>query len=146
MDDGLPVAKVQRVKRSSKGSSGARTVPAVPLPGWSADCHGLVERWKIYGIPGGMATARSPGEVLAQQLNRLEAQQAVAIELPKELTPYGLRHAIALRLAQHLGLHVRESAELMGHSPQVHLSTYGRRLDQPKLLARVREKVLQSSS
>lgn len=146
MDDGLPVAKVQRVKRSSKGSSGARTVPAVPPPGWSADCHGLVERWKIHGIPGGMATARSPGEVLAQQLNRLEAQQAVAIELPKELTPYGLRHAFALRLAQHLGLHVRESAELMGHSPQVHLSTYGRRLDQPKLMARVRERVLQSSS
>jgi hypothetical protein len=48
-------------------------------------------------------------------------------------------------LAQHLGLDVRESAELMGHSPQVHLSTYGRRLNQPRLLATVREKVLQSS-
>ena len=70
----------------------------------------------------------------------------MAIELAKELTPYGLRHAFALRLGQELGLHVREAAELMGHSPQVHLSTYGRRLDQPKLLAKVRERVLQSSS
>jgi len=145
MDDVVPVAKVQQVKRSSRGSSGARSVPAVPPPAWSADCHGLVERSKVHGLPPGMVTARSPGEVLSQQLNRLEAQQAVSIELPKELTPYGLRHAFALRLAQHLGLDVRESAELMGHSPQVHLSTYGRRLNQPRLLATVREKVLQSS-
>jgi hypothetical protein len=27
----------------------------------------------------------------------------------------------------------------MGHSPQVHLQTYGRRLDQPGLLAKVRQ-------
>jgi hypothetical protein len=31
----------------------------------------------------------------------------------------------------------------MGHSPQVHLSTYGRRLDTPKLMDRVREKVME---
>lgn len=29
----------------------------------------------------------------------------------------------------------------MGHGPQVHLNTYGRRLDQPKLLARVRQRL-----
>jgi integrase len=93
-----------------------------------------------------MVSSRSPGQVLTQQLRRLRDQEPVAVELDQELTSYGCRHAFALRLAQRLGLHVREAAELMGHSPTVHLQTYGRRLDQPKLLARVREKVLQSSS
>jgi integrase len=93
-----------------------------------------------------MVAARSPGEVLSQQLSRLQSQKPAGGELPAELTAYGLRHAFALRLGQELGLHVREAAELMGHSPQVHLSTYGRRLDQPKLLARVRGMALKSSS
>jgi integrase len=75
---------------------------------------------------------------MAQQLARLKISKPVESELPGELTPYGLRHAFALRLAQQLGLHIREAAELMGHSPQVHLQTYGRRLDQPGLLAKVR--------
>lgn len=144
--EGSPTARVQRVKRSSKGTSGARLVPAVPPPGLPADCHGLLARWRLHGLPAGMVAARSPGEVLGQQLGRLRIQKPEAMELDRELTPYGLRHGFALRLAQHLGLHVRESADLMGHSPQVHLSTYGRRLDQPKLLARVRERVLQASS
>ena len=143
LTDDYLVARVTRSKRSSKGSSGARKVPAVPPMGWPAECHGLLERWRLHGLPPGMVTARSPGEVLSQQLGRLRIQKPVKIELAKELTPYGLRHAFALRLGQQLGLHVRESAELMGHSPQVHLSTYGRRLDQPMLLAKVREKVLQ---
>lgn len=143
--DGLLVARVTRSKRSSKGSSGARPVPAVPPAGWPADCHGLLDRWRRHGLPEGMVAARSPGEVLSQQLSRLQIQKPVAIELPKEeLTPYGLRHAFALRLGQQLGLHVREAAELMGHSPAVHLQTYGRRLDQPGLLAKVRR--LQSES
>jgi integrase len=144
--EGLPTARVQRVKRSSKGTSGARTVPAVPPPGWPADCHGLLARWRLHGLPAGMVAARSPGEVLGQQLGRLRIQKPEAMELDRELTPYGLRHGFALRLAQIHRFHVRESADLMGHSPQVHLSTYGRRLDQPKLLAKVRERVLQASS
>ena len=60
------------------------------------------------------------------------------VALDEELTSYGCRHAYALRLAQQLGLHPREAAELMGHSPAVHLATYGRRLDRPGLLAKVR--------
>ena len=143
--EGMVLAKVSRLKKSSKGSSGARIVPAVPPAGWPTDCHGLLDRWKRHGLPPGMVAARSPGEVLSQQLKRLQRQKPVEIELPAELTAYGLRHGFALRLAQHLGLHVREAAELMGHSPAVHLSTYGRRLDQPKLLARVRERVLRAS-
>ena len=137
-EDGLLLARVTRQKRSSKGSSGARTVPAVPPQGWPADCNGLLDRWHRHGFPVGMVSAPSPGQVLTQQLRRLRDQELVAIPLDEELTSYGMRHAFALRLAQQLGLHVREAAELMGHSPQVHLSTYGRRLDQPKLLARVR--------
>ena len=59
------------------------------------------------------------------------------MELDQELTAYSVRHAFALRLAQRLGLHPREAATLMGHSPQVHLEVYGRRLDTPKLLEKV---------
>lgn len=142
--DGQLVAQVTRQKRSSKGSSGARQVPAVPPDGWPNDCFELMARWKLHGIPAGMVAARSPGEVLAQQLARLKVSKPVSIGLPAELTPYGLRHGFALRLAQQLGLHVRESAALMGHSPQVHLQTYGRRLDQPGLLAKVRQLQTQS--
>jgi integrase len=142
--EGLVLAKVCRSKKSSKGSSGARTVPAVPPAGWPADCHDLLDRWKRHGLPAGMVAARSPGEVLSQQLSRLQIQKAAEIELPKELTPYGLRHAFALRLATDLGLHPREAAALCGHSPQTHMAVYGRRLDQPGLLAKVRR--LQSES
>jgi len=137
-EDDLLLARVTRSKRSSRGSSGARTVPAVPPGGWPADCHGLLARWKRHGLPPGMVGARSPGQVLTQQLRRLRDQEPVGIPLDPEFTAYSARHAFALRLAQHLGLHVREAAELMGHSPAVHLATYGRRLDQPALMAKVR--------
>lgn len=138
VEEGLLMARVTRQKRSSKSSSGARMVPAVPPAGWEADCHGLLDRWKSHGLPPGMVNASSPGQTLTQQLRRLRDQEPVKVSLDQELTSYGCRHAFALRLAQQLGLHVREAAELMGHSPAVHLSTYGRRLDQPKLLAKVR--------
>jgi integrase len=134
--DGMILAKVTRQKRSSRGASGVRTIPAVPPTGWPANCHGLIDRWQRHGLPAGMLAARSPGEVLGQQLGRLRRQTAITITLDSELTPYGLRHAFALRLAE-LGLHVREAAELMGHSSQVHLSTYGRRLDRSRLLKKV---------
>lgn len=143
--DGLPLAKVTRNKRSSKGRSGVRDVHAVPPAGWPVDCHNLAQRFNDHKLPEGMVAARSPGEVLGQQLKRLKTQKPVSIALDAELTPYGCRHAFALRLAQRLGLHVREAAELMGHSPQVHLNIYGRRLDQPKLLARVRDQILNTS-
>ena len=140
-EDGLTLARVNRVKRSSRGASGARTVPAVPPSGWPLDCHGLLERWKRFGLPMGMVMAPSPGQVLTQQLRRLRDQKLIETELDHELTSYGCRHAFALRLAQQLGLHPREAAELMGHSPQVHLSTYGRRLETPKLLAKVKMRI-----
>ena len=72
--------------------------------------------------------ARSPGDQLASQLRRMQFEG---------LTPYGLRHAFALRLGIELGLSVRESAQLMGHTPQVHLNAYGRRIDQPALQRKV---------
>ena len=143
--EGVPIAKVSREKRSSKGVNGARTVPAVPPDGWPADCYGLADRWKEYGLPPAMVAHWSPGEKLARQLARLRIQKPVAMELDAELTPYGCRHAFALRLAQKIGLHVREAAELMGHSPAVHLSTYGRRLDSPKLINSVIEKLKTNS-
>ena len=133
--DGALVAVVNRYKVSSKGKTKPRQVHAVPPAMWSLDCHQLLARWKQHGLPPGLLAARSPGQVLTQQLRRLH--------MPEELTAYGLRHAFALRLGIGLGLHVRDAAELMGHSPQVHLSTYGRRLDTPKLMDRVREKVME---
>ncbi|MEB3260110.1 MAG: hypothetical protein VKP63_05725 [Cyanobacteriota bacterium] len=137
-EDGLLVARVTRQKRSSRGSSGARIVPAVPPEGWPVDCHRLLDRWKRHGLPPGMVAARSPGQALTQQLRRLRDQEKVVIPLDPELSAYSARHAFALRLAQKVGLHPREAAELMGHSPAVHLATYGRRIDGPALLAKVR--------
>jgi integrase len=134
---GALVARVTRQKRSSKGSSGARTVPAVPPGGWPADCYDLLGRWREHGLPPGMVAARSPGQVLTQQLRRLRQQQPVAMELDAELTAYGCRHAFALRLGLELSLDVRSAAALMGHSPATHLAEYGRRLDTPALHGRV---------
>ncbi|MCT0207739.1 hypothetical protein [Synechococcus sp. CS-1332] len=127
--DGVPVAVVTRSKISSKGATRPRRVPAVPPAGWPADCHGLLERWRAHELPGWSQKAASPGEHMTQQLRRLH--------MPDDLSSYGLRHAFALRLGLDLGLHVREAAELMGHSPAVHLATYGRRLDGPGLLSKV---------
>jgi len=131
------VAAVAHEKKSSKGRVGARRVPAVPPAGWPADCHDLLRRWEAHGLPTGLVAMPSPGEGMAQQLGRLHQQKAAQGQLRADLVPYSLRHAFALRLGVDLGLSIRESAELMGHSPQVHLSTYGRRLDQPKLLDKV---------
>lgn len=139
-EDGLLLARVTRSKVSSRGSSGARTVPAVPPEGWPADCHHLLDRFHRHGLPPGMVAARSPGQALTQQLRRLREQEKVSCELREELTAYGCRHAFALRLAQKVGLHAREAAEFMGHSPAVHLQTYGRRLDLPTLLAKVQNR------
>ena len=130
-------AVVSHEKRNSKGKVGARTVPAVPPAGWPADCHGLLSRWQSHGLPSPVVSAPSPGEVMAKQLARLHRQKTAQGSMRPELTPYGLRHAFALRLGVDLGLSVREAAELMGHSPAVHLSTYGRQLDRPKLLDKV---------
>lgn len=143
--DGWPGARVTHQKRNSKGSNDTRTVTAVPPRGWPADCYDLLARWKSHSLPSGLLAARSPGEVMAQQLARLKISKAVEVELPLDLTPYGLRHAFALRLGQELGLHVREASKLMGHSPAVHLTTYGRRLDEPGLLAKVRRRLSDSA-
>jgi integrase len=122
-------AVVSRIKRSSKGSVGARTVPAVPPAGWPADCDQLFERWQKHPLPEGLRTMNSPGELLSRQLRRLH--------MPRDLTAYGMRHAFALRLGIELGLDVRSAAELMGHSAQTHLSEYGKKLNLPALHNRV---------
>lgn len=126
--DGTLLATVTRSKRSSRATSGARTVPAVPPAGWPADCYGLLERWHRHGLPPGLLRQRSPGQLLAQQLRRLR--------MPEGLSSYAPRHAFAIRLAE-IGLNYREAATLMGHSPATHVAVYGRRLDQPGLLAKV---------
>jgi integrase len=140
--DGQPMAVVNRCKVSNKGTTRPRKVPAVRPRGWPLDCHGLLARWKDHHLPSWSQTAASPGERMSRQLRRLH--------MPADLSSYSARHAFALRLGLDLGLHVREAAELMGHSPQVHLQTYGRQLDAPKLHAKVqqlaRQKVLETLS
>lgn len=138
LDAGLSaMAVVTHEKHNSKGASGARTVPAVPPAGWRADCCDLLNRWDSHGLPASLVAMPSPGERMAQQLGRLHQQKAAKGQIRADLTPYGLRHAFALRLGIDLGLSVREAAELMGHSPAVHLAAYGRQLDKPKLLQKV---------
>lgn len=127
--DGALLAVVSHVKRSSRGSSGPRTVPAVPPKDWPQDCFSLYERWREHGFPAWVENKRSPGRVLTRQLR--------GIGIPSGLSSYGARHAWAIRVSTELGLHVREAAELMGHSPSCHLSAYGRHLDTPALLAKV---------
>jgi len=131
--NGLPVAVVTRSKLSSRGATRPRQVPAVPPADWPTDCFNLIQRWRAHGLPHWSQQATGPGAHMTQQLRRLK--------MPTDLTSYGLRHAFALRLGLDLGLHVRESAELMGHSPQVHLATYGRRLDGPSLHQKVQQLV-----
>lgn len=126
---GVLLAVVTRSKVSSKGATRPRQVPAVPPSDWPANCHRLLERFREHGLPSWSQTVASPGEHMTQQLRRLH--------MPAGLSSYGMRHAFALRLGLDLGLHIREAADLMGHSPAVHLSTYGRRLDGPGLLAKV---------
>jgi integrase len=126
---GIPMAVVSRLKRSSQGTTRPRRVPAVPPASWPADCFRLLARWRVHGLPNWSQSANSPGSHMTQQLRRLH--------LPGELTAYGCRHAFALRLGVELSLSVREAAELMGHSPAVHLAAYGRRIDAPKLQDKV---------
>jgi integrase len=109
----------------------------VPPAGWPADCYDLMNRWERYGLPAGMVAARSPGQVLNQQLIRLRKQAPISVEIPEGLTPYGLRHGYALRLGVELQLSAREASQVMGHSPAVHLTVYARRLDTPRLLSKV---------
>lgn len=134
---GLLVAHVQRQKRNSKGAVGVRIVNAVPPASWPFDCFQLFQRWQIHGLPAGMDAARSPGQVLTQQLRRLRGGDAVFRKIDPQVTAYGCRHAFAMRLGVELGLDVRSAAELCGHSPAVHLQVYGRRLDSRKLHDRV---------
>ncbi len=138
VQDGLLVAMISRNKKSSSGSSGARIVPAVPPAGWPADCHGLLQRWETHGLPGMVLNGQTPAQSMGRQLRSLRQRPPVETGIPEELTVYGMRHAFAIRLGTELGLSVRESAELMGHSPQIHISQYGRRLDSPRLMAKVK--------
>jgi hypothetical protein len=78
---GVPIAKVSREKRSSQGSGGVRNVPAVPPVGWPKDFHLLGKRWKEHGLPSALVAYWSPGEKMAQQLTRLQKQQPVKMAL-----------------------------------------------------------------
>ena len=75
---------------------------------------------------------------LAKQLKRLKKCPKVDNEISADLTAYGLRHAFAIRLTE-LGLNYREAGALMGHEPATHIAVYGKRLESPKLINKVRK-------
>lgn len=137
------LAKVSRIKRSARGQTKPRTVPAVPPAGAGADCWGLWKRWQEHGLPPATQSAVGPGHAMTALFCELRHAAPVSAELPADLRLYGLRHAFALRLGLELQLSVREAAELMGHSPQTHLQVYGRRLDAPRLQSKVQDLVRQ---
>jgi integrase len=136
-EGGQLLAHVSRIKKSGRGQTKLRVVPAVPPSGAGADCWALWERWHQFGLSSGTVTNEDPGHRLTELFCRLRKQPAVFHELPEGLRLYGFRHAFALRLGIELALTVREAAELMGHSPSTHLNTYGRQLDAPRLQAKV---------
>jgi len=130
------VAVVKREKTTLRGKEAYREVPAAPPEGWPADCFDLAARLEKHGLPPRWMEMPDPSDPMGQQLKRLHKRAAVSIEIDPTLTPYGHRHAFALRLAT-LGCNYRESADLMGHSPATHLLIYGQVLDTPKLIDKV---------
>lgn len=74
------VAVVSHEKKNSQGKVGARTVPAVPPAGWPRDCHGLLERWRLYGVPPHLIAMASPGRGLSVQLGRFRRAAARSTE------------------------------------------------------------------
>ena len=136
--DGQLVATVQREKTTLGGKESFRRIPAAPPDDWPDDCHDLMGRFKKYGLEPSLVAMRAPSDRLAKQLERLKKSPEVNNEISADLSAYGLRHAFAIRLAE-LGLNYREAAALMGHQPATHIAVYGKRLESPKLIEKVRQ-------
>ena len=70
------------------------------------------------------------GDEFRQQLERYKPWQSLVAKHPG-LTPYSLRHGWAWRAHKTYNrpMAIRDAAALMGHTPQVHHSTYGRWVD-----------------
>ena len=135
---GQLIATVQRERTTIKGKESHREVPAAPPSDWPDHCHDLLARFKKHGLEPNLVAMRAPSDRLAKQLERLKKAPKVNNEISADLTAYGLRHAFAIRLAE-LGLNYREAAALCGHAPTTHISVYGKRLESPKLIEKVRK-------
>ena len=135
---GQLIATVQRERVSLKGKESFREVPAAPPSDWPGHCHDLLARFKKHGLEPNLLAMRAPSDRLAKQLERLKKAPKVNNEISADLTAYGLRHAFAIRLAE-LGLNYREAAALCGHAPATHIAVYGKRLESPKLIEKVRK-------
>ena len=134
---GQLIATVHREKTTLKGKENFREVPAAPPEGWPDNCYDLLKRFQQFGLDPGLIALRAPSDRLAKQLERLKKSEPINCVISPELTAYGLRHAFAIRLAE-LGLNYREAAALMGHDPATHIAIYGKRLESPKLIDKVR--------
>ena len=135
---GQLIATVQRERTTIKGKESHREVPAAPPSDWPDDCFNLLGRFRKHGLEPNLLAMRAPSDRLAKQLERLKKAPKVNNEISADLTAYGLRHAFAIRLAE-LGLNYREAAALCGHAPTTHIQVYGKRLESPKLIEKVRK-------
>ena len=135
---GQLIATVQRERTTIKGKESHRKVPAAPPSNWPEDCFNLLARFKKHGLEPTLVGMRAPSDRLAKQLERLKKAPQINDGISADLTAYGLRHAFAIRLAE-LGLNYREAAALCGHDPATHIAVYGKRLESPKLIEKVRK-------
>jgi integrase len=123
---GQLIATVQRERVTLKGKESHREVPAAPSSDWPDDCFNLLARFKKHGLEPNLLAMRAPSDRLAKQLERLKKAPKVNNEISADLTAYGLRHALTIRLAE-MGINYREAAALCGHAPATHIAFYGTR-------------------
>ena len=78
------------------------------------------------------------GHAYGQLLRRYEPWKNLVRSNP-DITIYSLRHSWAWRchVCSTNPLHVRQASALMGHTPTVHMATYGRWVDESSLQAAV---------
>lgn len=138
---------VKRNERSKRRSAQpkSRLVLALEIPGRDDGKQALTLLRSGVEFPLQLATQiakakqgedvlKAVGGKFARYLNKVPAWQELTAEVPG-LTPYSLRHGYAWRAHKAYGrpLSVRDTAALMGHSPQTHHKHYGKWTDESGL-------------
>jgi len=133
------------VKRNSKTLGqrvkAPRLVQPLDIPGREGEGQRMLALWRsgMVQLPAALLKRinevdtkgwKPVGDEFRQQLERYKPWQSLVAKHPG-LTPYSLRHGWAWRAhkAYDRPMAIRDAAALMGHSPQVHHSTYGRWVD-----------------
>lgn len=100
-----------------KGKTGPRMVFVALYPEW-------VEQWDLRNV-------KRPVLALDKEFGYLGDRTCKAFKRHKiPFTPYDLRHAWAIRASVRFRYPIPTSAALMGHSPEIHLKTYQRHINE----------------